>query len=202
MMARKRAERRRHRHRRDGSIDLSTDADERIKELVDAMNEAANEDRNANIDRRPAIRKRKMLSAVKATLLRADLFEAMIDNGMMSALSEWLAPLPDKSLPALEVRSTLLKILESYPQIDQSTLKQSGLGKAVMFLFKHPKETRENKTIAAKLIREWSKHIFQVGDDYGLVIESSHYIHCRSRLTSLLSAETSESNATWLTCRW
>lgn len=52
--------------------------------------------------------------------------------------------------------------MQSYPRLDQGILKQSGLGKAVMFLFKHPKEIRENKSIAAKLIREWSRPIFQV----------------------------------------
>lgn len=114
------------------------------------------------MDKRPAFQKRKMLKVVRTTLLRMDLFEALLDNGMMSAISDWLAPLPDKSLPSLEVRSTLLKILEGYPPLDQGILKQSGLGKAVMFLFKHPKELRENKIIASKLIREWSRPIFQV----------------------------------------
>jgi hypothetical protein len=40
MMAKKKLERRR-RRRRDGSIDLMADADDQIKALVDAMNEAA-----------------------------------------------------------------------------------------------------------------------------------------------------------------
>ena len=40
MMAKRKQERRR-RRRRDGSIDLMADADDQIKALVDAMNEAA-----------------------------------------------------------------------------------------------------------------------------------------------------------------
>jgi hypothetical protein len=56
-----------------------------------------------------------------------------------------------------------LNILEGFGlKLDQDILKQSGVGKAVMFLFKHPKENRLNKTKAAHLIREWSRPIFQV----------------------------------------
>uniref|UniRef100_A0A914DP17 TFIIS N-terminal domain-containing protein n=1 Tax=Acrobeloides nanus TaxID=290746 RepID=A0A914DP17_9BILA len=165
MMQKKRAEKKK-RRKKDGSIDLISDADDQIKALVDSMIAAANDDRNANAERRPAIQKRKMLPVVKNALLKADFFDALLDNGMMSAVSEWLAPLPDKSLPALEIRSMLLKILSGFPTLEQGILKQSGLGKAVMFLFKHPKETRENKNIAAKLIREWARPIFQLDSDY------------------------------------
>ncbi|KAI1723029.1 TFIIS helical bundle-like domain-containing protein [Ditylenchus destructor] len=165
MLRKKRSEKKR-RHRNKDSILLISDSDDKVQAVVQAMGDAANEDRVSNQDKRPAIQKRKLLPMVRSMLLKADLFETLLDNGMMSSISEWLAPLPDKSLPALEVRSTLLKILESYPRLEQGILKQSGLGKAVMFLFKHPKETKENKTIAAKLIREWSRPIFQLDTDF------------------------------------
>ncbi|KAE9551212.1 hypothetical protein FO519_005579 [Halicephalobus sp. NKZ332] len=157
------------RKRHDGSIDLCSNADGQIRHVVELMKDAAAADREANNQRRPAVQKTKMLEVVRSVLLRADFFEALLENDMMSAISEWLAPLPDKSLPALEIRqvlSNLLKILESFPNLEPGILKQSGLGKAVMLIFKHPKETRENKIIASKLIRNWSQPIFQISADY------------------------------------
>ncbi|MFH4982937.1 hypothetical protein AB6A40_009646 [Gnathostoma spinigerum] len=166
MLREKKAERRKkRRRRRDGSIDLQSDADENIKMLVEAMKAAAKDDRHSNMERKPALQKRKMLHFVKAQLIKKDLQEALIDNGMMSAVSEWLAPLPDKSLPALEIRTELLRLLEAFP-LEQSVLKQSGLGRAVMLLYKHPREIRENKVVAQKLITEWARPIFQLDSDY------------------------------------
>lgn len=43
---------------------------------------------------------------------RQDLKETFIDSGVMTAIKEWISPLPDKSLPALKIREELLKILQ------------------------------------------------------------------------------------------
>ncbi|KAM3729171.1 IWS1-like protein [Dirofilaria immitis] len=167
MMREKKAERRRpRRRRRDGSIDVGGAYDDQIKMLIDAMKAAAKDDRHSNMERRPALQKRKMLPQVKAMLIKHDLMEAIIDNGMMNVISEWLAPLPDKSLPALEIRTDLLKILQDFNRLEPGTLKQSGLGRAVMLLYKHPRETKENKALAARLISDWARPIFQLDTDF------------------------------------
>ncbi|GMT05621.1 hypothetical protein PENTCL1PPCAC_27795, partial [Pristionchus entomophagus] len=167
MLRNKKSEKKKVRRRKkDGGMDIINDDDGAIEHLVSSMKKAASDDRHSNAERRPATRKRQMLSSVKSMLLRSDLVETMIDGGMMSAISEWLAPLPDKSLPALEIRTELLKILQGFARLDQGVLKQSGLGKAVMMLFKHPRETKDNRKLAHKLISDWARPIFQIDTDF------------------------------------
>ncbi|KAK1162725.1 hypothetical protein AOXY_G17648 [Acipenser oxyrinchus oxyrinchus] len=165
MLARKKALGGKRRRNRDGGTFIS-DADDVVSAMIAKMNEAAEEDRMLNGQKKPALKKLTLLPTVVMHLKKQDLKETFIDSGVMSAIKEWIGPLPDKSLPALKIREELLKILQELPSVSQETLKHSGIGRAVMYLYKHPKESRSNKDLAGKLINEWSRPIFGLTSNY------------------------------------
>lgn len=165
MLAKRKAMNSRKRRHRDGGTFIS-DADDVVSAMITKMNEAAEEDRTLNSQKKPALKKLTLLPQVVMHLKKQDLKETFIDSGVMSAIKEWISPLPDKSLPALRIREELLRILQELPNVSQETLKHSGIGRAVMFLYKHPKESRTNKDLALKLINEWSRPIFGLTSNY------------------------------------
>ncbi|XP_053177453.1 protein IWS1 homolog [Scomber japonicus] len=165
MLAKKKAMNSKKRRHRDGGTFIS-DADDVVSAMITKMTEAAEEDRTLNSQKKPALKKLSLLGQVVMHLKKQDLKETFIDSGVMSAIKEWISPLPDKSLPALRIREELLRILQELPSVSQETLKHSGIGRAVMFLYKHPKESRSNKDLALKLINEWSRPIFGLTSNY------------------------------------
>ena len=152
------------RRRKADKMDLD-DMDDLISDIIDKMSEAASLDRIANEAGKPAFTKLKMLKVVSKQLRKKDLHSNFIDQGVLAAMREWLEPLPDGSLPHITIRTAMLEILLSMP-IDKQMLKDSGVGRMVMLLFKHPKETDSNKRMAKKAIDAWSRPIFGLHSSY------------------------------------
>ncbi|VDD83683.1 unnamed protein product [Mesocestoides corti] len=165
IMSRRREETRR--KRRLGKDDeFLNDSDDIIRETITRMQAAAEEDRRLMNKNRPATKKLSMLNIVSSLLKKADMKSALIDNGMLSAITDWLSPVCGQTLPNVIIRETLLRHLSEFHIQEPDLLRESGIGKAVMYLYMHPRETRANKKRAGHLINEWSRPIFNLTSDY------------------------------------
>ena len=86
--------------------------------------------------------------------------QSIVDNDLLSAVKRWLEPLPDKSLPALDIQNSFFDILVKMT-IDTDTLKASGLGKIILFYSKSLRSTAHVKRQASDLLAAWSRPIIK-----------------------------------------
>ncbi|XP_077215002.1 protein IWS1 homolog 1-like [Tasmannia lanceolata] len=136
-----------------------------VEHLMAELEVTAEEDAELNRQSKPAINKLKKLPLLTEVLSKRQLQQEFLDHGVLTLLKNWLEPLPDGSLPNINIRSAILKILTEFPiDLDQfdrrEQLKKSGLGKVIMFLSKSDEETTSNRRLAKDLVDKWSRPIF------------------------------------------
>lgn len=155
------------RRRKEGEEDLDPQADAEVADLRSAMMNAAEDDMMANDERKPALAKLRMLPRVVDGLQKQYWQQSIFDSNLLEAVRRFLEPLPDKSLPALNIQRELFKALEKLsPSIDTISLKMSGLGKVVMFYSRNRRVEPDLRRRADRLIEAWSRPILKRSASY------------------------------------
>lgn len=169
--------------RKKDAEDLDQFADEEVSRLREAMLGAAADDEQANREKLPATNKLKLLPQVMEVLRkyvapflsfppanyishRQSLSQSIIDNNLLEGVRRWLEPLPDRSLPALNIQRDFFPILKKMEFIDNTVLKESGLGRIVLFYTKCKRVQPEIQRIANDLVSAWSRPIIKRSASY------------------------------------
>lgn len=145
--------------------DIEQMQDDRISELREKMRQAAISDAECIRLGKPAINKLNMLPEVREVLEKKNLADSILDNNLLEAVRMWLEPLPDASLPAFEIQRALFGVIDNLP-IKTIHLRESALGKVVIFYQKSKRPQPSIKRIADRLIGNWTRPIMGRSDNY------------------------------------
>ncbi|KAI0635969.1 hypothetical protein C8Q77DRAFT_1155708 [Trametes polyzona] len=154
------------RKRKDDDDVLDKYADEEVSRLREAMLTAAADDEQANKEKLPATSKLRLLPQVMEVLRKTSLAQSIIDNNLLEGVCKWLEPLPDRSLPALDIQKEFFPILKKMDFIDTNVLKESKLGRVVLFYTKCKRVTPDIQRAANDLVSTWSRPIIKRSASY------------------------------------
>jgi transcription factor SPN1 len=98
--------------------------------------------------------------------VRSSLEQSIIDNNLLMGVKRWLEPLPDKSLPALNIQQEFFRTLPEFKWIDAAVLKESQLGRIILFYTKCKRVTPEVHRAANGLVSKWSRPIIKRSASY------------------------------------
>jgi transcription factor SPN1 len=121
---------------------------------------ALEDDEEALSNNRFPLSKMKLLKEVEENLTKQHMSEIFLDNGVLDVLRRWLEPTPNNILPDSHFRLKVLQILSLMP-IETLHLRESGIGKIVMFFSRRNKEMKQIKNISDDLIFKWSRPILE-----------------------------------------
>lgn len=127
-----------------------------IIRLCGKMRDALEEDLEANYLKQPAIAKLRLLPQVTSLLEKSYLHEQILDHELLSLMRQWLEPHADGSLPSLDIRRSFVDALFKLP-ITSDHLRESRIGRVIMFMYKCEKELPEVRKKCGDLIGLWSR---------------------------------------------
>jgi len=144
---------------------MDAEIDDMITRMREKMEDAAIQDIKFNSNKQPAIAKLRLLPSVISQLEKSHLHEQFLQNDILKGMKAWLEPLPDGSLPSLDIQRAMFKMLDRMP-VSTQDLTVSGIGRVLPFYSKCSRVIPEIKRAADNLITKWSRPIINRSDNY------------------------------------
>ncbi|KAF4596274.1 Transcription factor iws1 [Pleurotus pulmonarius] len=152
--------------KRKNEDELDRFADDEVARLREAMINAADQDDIAIKEGNPALQKLRLLPEVMDVLRKASLAQSIVDNNLLQGVRRWLEPLPDRSIPALNIQREFFPLLKKMDYIDSAVLRESGLGKVMIFYTKCKRVQPDIARTAGDLVSTWSRPIIKRSASY------------------------------------
>lgn len=146
--------------------------DELAVEFTNKMMAAVRKDDESVAAEKPALAKLKLLGEVSDMLTKKHMQEVLLDNQVLSCIKRWLEPNPRGHFAVHSIRKRLLELLQTLP-IETVHLRESGLGKIVMFYYSRKEESADIRKLAGDLVTNWSRPIIGTNLDYRQMIQSA-----------------------------
>ncbi|EOB14725.1 Transcription factor IWS1 [Nosema bombycis CQ1] len=131
-----------------------------LNSIKDFLISCSEDDNKSNKSSKPATKKLENLDLFTKTLLNKKNQDILLDDNILGVVRMWLEPLPDKTLPNINIRKRLLEILKVI-NVDKNHLLESGIGKIVHFYSLNPKENVEIKRLALEIIQKWTRRVVE-----------------------------------------
>ncbi|CAA7050900.1 unnamed protein product [Microthlaspi erraticum] len=136
-----------------------------VEQVMAELEIAVEDDVELNKQGKPAINKLMKLPLLTGSLSKKQLQAEFLDHGLLNLLKSWLEPLPDGSLPNINIRTAVLTLLNDLClRLDEDSGRKqfvkSRIGMVITFLSKSAEETTPNRRLANDLINKWGHAIY------------------------------------------
>ena len=161
-------------------------------QLIERMKIAAMEDAQSLKQKKPGLKKLKMLQEVLDVMIKREMIRPLLEADFLIVAKSWIEPLEDGSLGNVTLRDKIIDGISKMngdTGIDNDDLKRSDFGKLVMKLYTHKKETPEMKRKLKALIEQWSRRIFRKSGDMKNLGSSQAYRRSEGGLVAIAKAQ-------------
>ena len=136
--------------------------------FLDRMMQARDMDAECYKKGRPALNKLRMLREVEQMLAKVTHREVLMENMLLPIIKAWMDPMQDGTLPNVQIRTSILKILATF-RVDSDWVEKlrnsQGLGRVLHYYAKN-EEHPPNKRLAEKIMMKWARPVYNATSSF------------------------------------